>query len=230
MSMIKKLKSLFIEEDPNAVSNPEPNAGSAVKTENTTQTETHYTSTPDPVIASTSSGKADIDPKFIDILMRAIEATNKEGFDYLEFKNSLQSLSKLDMDEATRYKSSFIMGKTMGLTKESLIQSVQHYISVINQEETKFREALQKQKVLQVGGKEEQLKASEADIAKKKQQIAQMQADIEKQTQQLEKIRGEIKEAIVKIDTTNAQFVAAHKLISNQMLEDVQKIKTYVES
>ncbi|MBK8623619.1 MAG: hypothetical protein IPN79_18155 [Saprospiraceae bacterium] len=230
MSMIKKLKSLFIEEDPNAVPTPEQQVGSAVKTENTTQAETHYTSIPDPVISSVSDGKTGIDPKFIDILMRAIEATNKEGFDYLEFKNSLQSLSKLDMDEATRYKSSFIMGKTMGLTKEKLIDSVQHYITTINQEEARFKEALQKQKALQVGGKEEQLKASEADIAKKKQQIAQMQAEIEKQTLQLEKIRGEISEAIIKIDTTNAQFVAAHKLISNQMLEDVQKIKTYVES
>ncbi|MFZ1705094.1 MAG: hypothetical protein WAT79_12165 [Saprospiraceae bacterium] len=223
--MFEKLKSLFIEEDPNAIAQQKAE----------TKDQKISNKVEDSVISDTSSmatssvSPENIDAKFIDILMKAIESHNKEGFDYLEFKNSLQSLSKLDMDEATRFKSSFIMGRTMGLTKENLLQSVQAYIAVINQEEAKFKDALQKQKGVQVQGKEEQLKATQNNILQKEKQIAQMSAEIEQLKGNLTKTQGELKEAIVRIDATNDQFLMAHKLISQQMLDDIQKIKTYIE-
>ena len=82
-----------------------------------------------------------LDQKFIDVLMKAIEQNNKEGMDYLEFKNSLQSLSKLAMDEATRFKSAFIMGKMCirdrfvtnhaGLYCHQLVDEGNYFIEVI---------------------------------------------------------------------------------------------------
>lgn len=229
MSMLKKIKSLFIEEDPNA--KPTETATSSnnetgVKAENT-----YVETTVSPSFSETvPSGTIDkIDPKFIDILMKAIEQENRDGFDYLEFKNSLQSLSKLEMDEATRYKSAFVMGKTMGLSKEMLLQSVQHYVSVINAEETKFKEALQKQKALQVKGKEESVKTAEASIAQKQKQMQELEKQIEEQKASIEKTKNEMKEAVIKIDHTNAQFMAAHKMISQQMIKDIQNIKNFIE-
>lgn len=227
--MLKKIKSLFLEEDPNAAQ-MEPatpsNNETGVKTENT-----YVEPTVSPSFSETvPSGAVDkIDPKFIDILMKAIEQENRDGFDYLEFKNSLQSLSKLEMDEPTRYKSAFVMGKTMGLSKEMLLQSVQHYVSVINAEETKFKEALQKQKALQVQGKEESVKTAEAAIAQKQKQIQELEKQIEEQKASIEKTKNEMKEAVVKIDHTNAQFMAAHKMISQQMIQDIQNIKNFIE-
>jgi len=229
MSMLKKIKSLFIEEDPNAKpAEPvtSPTNETAVKAGNT------YSETPsNPAFSDTvTSGMVDkIEPKFIDILMKAIEQENRDGFDYLEFKNSLQSLSKLEMDEATKYKSAFVMGGTMGLSKEMLLQSVQHYVSVINAEETKFKEALQKQKALQVQVKEESVKSAEAAIAQKQKQIQELERQIEEQESTIEKTKNEMKEAIVKIDHTNGQFMAAHKMISQQMIQDIQNIKNFID-
>ena len=229
MSMLKKIKSLFIEEDPNA--KPAEPATPPTNEAEIKAGKSFVETTGSPSFSETvPSGTVDkIDPKFIDILMRAIEQENRDGFDYLEFKNSLQSLSKLEMDEATRYKSAFVMGKTMGLSKEMLLQSVQHYVSVINAEETKFKEALQKQKALQIQGKEESVKNAEAAIAQKQKQIQELEKQIEEQKTMIEKTKNEMKEAVIKIDHTNAQFMAAHKMISQQMIQDIQNIKNFIE-
>jgi hypothetical protein len=228
MTMLKKLKSLFIEEDPNAPTSQEQKETS--ESPQTSETSTPYTANTNKESISYNSGSIEkVDPKFMDILFKAIEEKNKEGFDYLEFKNSLQSLSKLNMDEVTQYKSAFAMGKTMGLTKEILLQSVQQYISVINEEEKKFKDTLQKQRTLQIQGKEEQLKSVEAGIVQKENQIKQLMADIETQKEQLDKIKNELQEAVVRIDLTNAQFMTAHKSISQQMMDDIQNIKNYIE-
>ena len=84
----------------------------------------------------TPAGKAD--QKFIDILLNAIDKNNLEGFDYLEYKTSLQGLDSMSMDEATRYKSAFVMAKTMGVTPTKLLSSAKHYVGVLNKEEKKF--------------------------------------------------------------------------------------------
>lgn len=225
--MFKKIKALFIEEDPNAPVQEPQNSTTTNNPVSAPVQETNIES-----LAREPIGEVDpesVDSKFIDILMKAIEQQNRQGFDYLEFKNSLQSLSKLDMDESTRFKSAFAMGKTMSLTKVILLESIQHYISVVNQEESKFKDTLEKQKALQVQGKETTFKEVEAGISKKEKQIIQLQAEIESERKKLETIREEIQKAVVKIDGTNDQFLAAHKLISKQMLEDTQKIKSYIE-
>ena len=63
---------------------------------------------------NTPDGKAD--PKFINILLKSIEKNNLGGFDYIEYLSSLQKLDNMAMDEATKYKSTFVMAKTMSVT------------------------------------------------------------------------------------------------------------------
>ncbi|MBK6363821.1 MAG: hypothetical protein IPN49_14085 [Saprospiraceae bacterium] len=221
MSMFKKIKSLFIEEDPNAMVNEEETITSPQVSQQTTNVQ--------PPNMNPPVSADQLDQKFIDVLMKAIEQNNKEGMDYLEFKNSLQSLSKLAMDEATRFKSAFIMGKTMGLSKDILLQSVQHYLTIVNNEEKKFKEALQKQKTTQIQDKENQLTSVNNAIAEKEKQILKLKEEIDQHRDNLDKISAEINEAVVRIDNTNVQFLSAHKLISQQMMDDIQKIKDYIE-
>ncbi|MBK8546404.1 MAG: hypothetical protein IPL63_03140 [Saprospiraceae bacterium] len=219
--MFKKIKSLFIEEDPNAMVNEEETITSPQVSQQTTNVQ--------PPNMNPPVSADQLDQKFIDVLMKAIEQNNKEGMDYLEFKNSLQSLSKLAMDEATRFKSAFIMGKTMGLSKDILLQSVQHYLTIVNNEEKKFKEALQKQKTTQIQDKENQLTSVNNAIAEKEKQILKLKEEIDQHRDNLDKISAEINEAVVRIDNTNVQFLSAHKLISQQMMDDIQKIKDYIE-
>jgi hypothetical protein len=42
---------------------------------------------------------------------------------------------------------------------------------------------------------------------------------------QLDTFRKEINDAVVKIDTTNQQFVASYNLVQGQIIQDIEKIK-----
>jgi chromosome segregation ATPase len=148
-----------------------------------------------------------------------------EGFDYLEFKNSLRSIEGVIPDEGMRYKSAYEMAKTMGLTKEKLIQSATHYVNVLATEDKKFKDALANQKSKQIQSRADQLGSIEKSIQDKQKTIEQLTKEIETSKSQLEAIRNEINEAVVKIDTTNQQFVASYNLVYGQIQEDIQKIK-----
>ena len=70
------------------------------------------------------SGIDKLDKKSVAFLLKAIKENNLPGFDYLEFKQSLNGLKKMDMDETTAIKSAFTTGSTVGLTKSKLISHI----------------------------------------------------------------------------------------------------------
>ena len=112
MGVFDKIKSLFIvEEDAGQNQNPLD----AVTTEKATTTqpkvETPTIQTPKPTQVNSSGTITD---KFTDVLMKALSDNNIEGFDYLEFRQGLLSLSKMPMDEGTRFQAAFSMAQVMG--------------------------------------------------------------------------------------------------------------------
>jgi septal ring factor EnvC (AmiA/AmiB activator) len=163
------------------------------------------------------------------MLRRAIESKNQEGFDYLEFKNALKSLDKMIPDEATRYKSAFEMGKTMGLTKDSLIQYANLYINVLEAERKKFNDAVENQKSTKIQERAQQLDEMEAQIAQKEELIKKLQGEIEQIKKSLTTVKQEIDESASKIDQRNAQFQASFALVYNQIAGDIEKIKQHIQ-
>ncbi len=223
MSMFDKIKGLFFEEDPNAKkSTPQPEATKQSAPSKSTS------STPPAQVKIDLSNKK-VDGKFVDVLMKAIEANNLDGFDYLEYKQSLQSLSKMEMNEQTKYQSAFAMAKTMGATPSKLIQSADHYLKVLQQEQSKFNQALKNQKDRQITGKEQEIKDSEALILKKQKQIETLKSEIEQHKKSLEKIKGGIHQAASKVEATNRNFQVAYQLVVGQIEKDVKNMKSYLK-
>lgn len=227
--MFDKLKKLFVIEDESKESKDKTS-------ENTEAVETPATSAPAEEVAeveatvaeyNTPSGKAD--PKFINILLKAIEKNNLEGFDYLEYKSSLQGLDNMDMDEETRYKSAFVMAKTMGVTPAKLMQSAKHYVGILNNEEKKFLDALKNQRAKQVTGKEDELKQLKAEVERKKKRIAELQKEIEQTEKQYNTVKGSINKNAAKVEATNDAFMNAYKIVLGQIMTDVDNMKKYLK-
>ncbi|MEL6925050.1 MAG: hypothetical protein AAFO94_13455, partial [Bacteroidota bacterium] len=152
--MLKKLKSLFIieEEESAPKSSPKKETVAAEKTAPEAPVAT-------PVTQAAGPGK--VSNKFLQVLLSAMNKANLEGFDYLEYKQSLKSLEKMPMDEKTRYISAFAAAQTMGATPDKLVQAANHYLKVLAQEDKKFEQALINQRSKQVGDKQKQIKQSE---------------------------------------------------------------------
>ncbi|MBL0078152.1 MAG: hypothetical protein IPP53_03235 [Bacteroidetes bacterium] len=144
-----KLKGLFIVQDPEVpkVENTE-NTKNEVPSKNSTKKE---------ITQPNISLPAAVDDKIRDTLLQALADNNMEGFDYFEFKQSLATLSKMPLDEATQFKSAFATAATMGITKENLLQSADYYKKVLHKEKEKFDVAVKGQNNANVLKKKEEL-------------------------------------------------------------------------
>ena len=230
MGFADKLKSLFIVEE----------AGSAKKasakstTKKATGKKTAPKSTPTPakeVVPTVANEPQPGKPttKFMEIFFGAMEKHNLDGFDYLEFKQSLKSLEKMPMDEQTRYQSAFAMAKTMGATPQKLVDAAAHYLKVLLHEEKKFEQALENQRARQIGGREKQIKDLEVGIQQKAQHIKKLTQEIEQSQKQLAGIKSEISGAVSKVETTKNNFIASYNVVVSQIQSDVENMKKYLK-
>jgi len=227
--MLKKLKSLFIVEDENAIEEQKEvkkQKGAKPDVSKKSQANTVKAGSNAPVKMPRSAGKAD--PKFVDVLLKAIEANNLDGFDYLEFKQSLQNLSNVQMDEKTKYQSAFAMAKTMGATPSKLVNSAQHYINVLKKEESKFVDALKNQTQKQVHDREKGLKQKEQTILEKQKRIEQLQKEIEADKKSLDTDKAAINQSMAKVEATKQGFVNAYNGVLGQIQDDINKMNQYI--
>lgn len=242
MSMFDKLKKLFVVEDeaqksaePTSTADAQPSAPKA----SAPKQKTPSSSAPRPkaktaseTVSSGSQGSstsnAKPDKKFIDVLLKAIEKNNLEGFDYLEFKNALQNLSSVQMDEATRYKSAMAMATTMGKTSKDIVQSAEHYLEILKKENEKFKLAVENQRQVKIKEREQEYVTKKKMIAEKQKQIEKLQKEIATDTASLDKIKTAINKEAAKVQATHDGFVAAYALVVNQIVDDVNAIKKNV--
>ncbi len=221
--MFKKIKSLFIVEDETATpkaKNETPTSKPAAKSTPAARVSPSPTSAP-------SNGTAT--KKFTDILVKALEENNLDGFDYMEYKRSLESLKKMSMDEATRYQSAFAMAQTMGVSAPKLIQSTQHYIKVLANEEKKFQQAVANQQSNQIKSKQEEIKNLDATVKNKQAQIKKLTEEIAQHEKQAEKMKSEISGATAKVQVTRSNFLASYQLLSSQIQSDFENMKKYLK-
>jgi regulator of replication initiation timing len=216
--MLKNLKSLFIVEDEETAKTKAPEKTPA-------RVEVPKTA---PVIKQSVAGEpGKVSAKFSDVLLAAMERDNQEGFDYMEFKQSLKSLASMPMDEATRYQSALAMAKTLGATPAKLLESAAHYLNVLKIEENKFEHALAKQqeeKIGQKGNEQEQLKKV---INEKMETIKRLNLEIENHKKQLDVVQKDMEEAAKKVETTKNDFIASYNSLVAQIQTDIDNLKKF---
>ena len=230
MGFADKLKSLFIVEDgssPKKTTTKAVNKKTAEKKSTQKANSAPSKETPTAVASEPQEGKPTA--KFMEIFFGAMEKHNLDGFDYLEFKQSLKSLEKMPMDEQTRYQSAFAMAKTMGATPQKLIDAAAHYLKVLLHEEKKFEQALENQRARQIGGREKQIKDLEVGIQQKAQHIKKLTQEIEQSQKQLAGIKSEISGAVSKVETTKNNFIASYNVVVSQIQSDVENMKKYLK-
>ena len=216
---LKKLKGIFVVQAPTdgQTSDNSTPAKPEEKSDSTKQNEA----------PQVPAGKAS--EKFYDILLGAMEANNQEGFDYLEYKKSLQTLAKMPMDEQTRYFSAFAAAQAMGVTPQKLTDSANFYLKVLASEDSKFQESVNAQRQKQIGNKEKAIADMDATIKAKTDQIARLTQEIQVHQSDMEKMKAEISDAVVKIETTLSDFHATFDELTQQISKDVENMGKYLK-
>ena len=233
MSMLKKLKGYFVVDDEEFKEEMSKQPGGEKETKAASPkaksnapkaTPTSAGSTP---TKKASTGKAS--SKFTNILLGAMDANNIDGFDYLEYKQSLHNLSKMPMDEQTRYKSAYAAAQPMGVTPARLIETAQFYIDVLKKEEAKFGTALANQRTKQIGDKEQQIEQMDRLVIEKTKQIERLKKEIEHHKKQSGEMKASISDATVKVETTKNNFIASYNLLVGQIKRDMDNMKKYLK-
>ncbi len=163
----------------------------------------------------------DLDTKSTQFLVKALEKNNLPGFDYIEFKQSMQALVNMHMDEPTAIRSAFATASTMGLTKEKLVETADYYKKVLQKEKGQFDSALKNQL-------QERVTSKEADVKNWVAQIERLKTQVKTLQEKIDASGGQIDAAKAKIEETNISFAKTFEAILNSINSDIDNFKTYL--
>lgn len=171
----------------------------------------------------------DHDEKSINALVAAINSGHISDFDYLKFRAAVQNLMKLNMDETTSINSVFATARTMGVTKEYLLQTLNHYKNIIEKEKSKFHNALNKTYENSVKTKLEDAEELKIKIESLRQKIEEYKSAINEGEKQIQNVDNEISEIKNRIESAKNNFINVISHLENTFKEDESKIKKILQ-
>lgn len=222
MSVFGNIKSLFITDEAPAEGQPASQPAKPATLH----------SQPPPTNAAmplSLPGNASVDQRIFDSLQKALEENNQPGFDFLEFKNSVQTLAGIISDEATRYKSAYATAATMGLTVPKLLESARFYQSILARERENFDKAVTQQVDLSVTSKQKEVERLQAMIQQKAEQITKLTGEITAHQDEMAKAQGVITESANRIEATKSNFYFTMDTVTGQIQTDVANIERFLK-
>ncbi len=230
----KKFKGVFVVEDPNQPvtnqpqqpTNSNPSASKDVRQNNSGNSTPSVSAPVQPII---TGGDGKVNEKFMEVLFKAMEAVNTPAFDYFEYRQAVNNLASMPMDEATRYKSAYAMAQTMGASSDALINSANGYLSALKAEDSKFQQAANNQAQSQIGNKQAQIDNFDAVIKQKNEQIKRLLNEIEQHKKEMEQLKLDISQSTSKVAQTKSDFDVTYRFLTGQIQKDVENMKNYLK-
>jgi hypothetical protein len=217
MSIIDKIKSVFIEPDQNAETSKQVDPGKTSSEQEIKMSR--------PIEVPLESNE-----KFTEILNKVLESHNQSGFDYLEYKKAVLSIAKLqNMEESAQFKTAFAAAMSMNVQPNHLIDSAKNYVNILETEFTKFNQTAGNFLQSQVTSREAESIQLTQVIKEKEKQLRQLEADLEKHNKRLSEIENEIKTAKTKVETNKTSFKIAYEQLVGQIKEDIRKMEQYLK-
>ena len=161
-------------------------------------------------------------------LVGALHHNNLPGFDYIEFRQSLNKLSGLSMDEATVFKSAFATASTIGLTKEKLLKTANRYRDVVGGESMKFDSALNSKIKSKISDRNVKVEQAKKKIEAFQSEITRLEEQIKLYADGIETAKKEIETDKEHIKTTGVNFEKTLNTILDQIDRDILNINQYL--
>lgn len=218
--MLDKLKSLFVISEE---TKDEPK-----NSENKTPEKSIVPSSTPPKTQNFQNIKGEMSQTIFERLLGVLNTNNQQGFDYIEFKNSLKALEKMGMDEKTMYRSAFATAQTIGASVQGITDSIDFYKKILQKESTDFAEAVKQQIESKLSDKEKEIDDFKIMIDSKQKQIEALQAEIQKHKESIATLSSKIESDKTQINKTKSDFDVTFESIMQQINTDAAKIKEYL--
>jgi protein-tyrosine-phosphatase len=237
MSDKKTVSSFFsnlIYDDANATeadtseSNPTeaPQAQSTART--VTPTSTTTTTTTVAPTATTTTSVATVNEEMHQGLLKLVEDNNLEGFDYIEFMDSVAKMSAVALPEQDKYKLVFTTAQSFGVTREKLIEAVDHYMGILEGHKAEFEEHAASQVSEEVVNRKNKIETLETQNEELNQKIADISQQIASNTTEIASLTQEAAQEELKINMVAQDFNVTYEHVTSRMQSDKQKLSTYL--
>ena len=169
-----------------------------------------------------------IDDKFIKHFETLLSEANVPGPDYYEFKQAINNMAALSLDEATKYKVAFATLSTQGLTKDKIASTLNSYIQLITADKATFDANVAEKIANDISSRDANIKINE-DLSKQyADQIDELSKKINENNIIINTLRTEQSEIQNKINNSISNYTASQNKFLNDLTNDVQKISTYL--
>lgn len=168
--------------------------------------------------------------KFIDILFKALEGKNVQGFDYLEFMQSISNIKKQNLtdDEIKLFQTGFSLAQTMNVSKNALVESGKHYLSVLEEEKSNFYSSLTNNAKAKLDEKNREISDLQKSLEEDKARLETLRNTIMKNEQRKNSLSEELAQAEQKVNSVKSAFNTAFLSLSEKIKTDISKIEKYL--
>lgn len=186
-----------------------------------------------PIISvNTNSGAivGKFDNDIFEKLSVAIDENNIKGNDFLEFMQSLNKMSNLKVDENTKFNMVFATLSTSdgGMTKDVLLNSIQHYVDVVENEKVIFTKEMKRVNLEKVEQKESNIEQLLNSAQEKAEQIQKLNQEIQELNETVATTQVEVAESKVAIAQKQADFEITAQQLVNQISDYKVKIEQHI--
>jgi len=219
----KKVKGLFVE-----TGDESDTSSNKSKKETIIEPKTTAPAAPVPTGMPIEMSAGKPDQSIIESMSQALADANIEGFDYFEFAKVIDSMAVTIPSEQVRYQAAFATAGTMGATKQTLLDTADHYLAVLNTETEKFSALVADQTQTTVTDKEASVSTIDATINEKAAMINQLTNEINELSTNKTAILNEASENKIKIQKVQNDFAACLKIFLDKINGDKAKINQYI--
>jgi DNA repair exonuclease SbcCD ATPase subunit len=168
--------------------------------------------------------------KYTDILSNALDTANIPGVDFYEFCNALSKLETImpGVDEVTRYKSAYYPLEASGATVQTMIETADHYLQILENEKKNFIDHNQAKISEEVDQRNKELEQINASINAKQAEITRLTQELT----ELSKNQKDLQEGIVstklKLESDYSVFMVVFEQFISKLSNIKQKFITYL--
>ena len=180
-----------------------------------------------------------VDPSIQSKLQSALDGKQLDGFEYFKFKKAKDEMATIVSGEKAQFQSAFVSAKALGVTKDKLIDTAKHYLSVLDEELQEFNGDVNDKNKDEIGMSESRITQMGLDITAKSASIRKLQDDVAESIRKLQDemaelqkqksaLSNEVADHKSKIEATKTSFIATYNTMSQGIKDDIEKMRTYL--
>ena len=224
----KVMGFFFEDETSDDKGTPPENSDQSSNTKPESQSTETVTIPAPPITATIPPIAGVVDPKFADFLSKVIADNNLPGLDYFEFKEALHNMQSMSMSQQQKYEAVFATLSSAGLTKEKLLETAGHYVTVLETEGEKFAKASEGETAKEVTAREQKVVNLTTENESLNKQIQELSDKIQENQGLISTFQGEISEEKTKIQQTVNNFNKTQESLIGKINSDIQNITTFI--